>query len=110
MSRRTEKVSALLQQELGSLMNKLELPFLTTISKIEVTSDLKWAKTWITIFTQKEEEEEQVLKVLKEELPDMQKQINQKLKMKNVPRISFAIDHGEQYASRINELLRETKE
>ena len=110
MTRRTEKVSALLQQELGSLMNKLELPFLTTISKMEVTPDLKWAKAWITIFTSNEEDENQVLGILKTELPDLQKQINQKLKMKNVPRISFVVDHGEQYASRIDELLRETKE
>ena len=107
MTLRTEKVAALIQQELGSLMNKLELPFLTTISKVEVTPDLKWAKVWITVFSDKLEHEEKVLKDLSQNMYDLQGELNSKLKMKIRPRIKFELDHSQQYASHINKLLKD---
>jgi ribosome-binding factor A len=107
MSRRTEKVASLLQQEIGEFILQLELPALTTISKVEVTPDLKWCKTWITIMGD-ESEQEEVLQKLKENLYDLQGELHGKLTMKFVPRIKFVIDHGEEYAAKINELLRKT--
>lgn len=110
MSRRTEQVASTLQTELGSLMNRIELPFLTTISKIEVTPDLKHAKVWITIFSDQEQDEKIVTQLLKENLRDLQTRVNTSFAMKNVPRIHFAVDHSQQYASHINKLLKETEE
>ncbi len=109
MSRRTEKVSSLLQQEIGDFIVQLELPALTTISKVEVTPDLKWCKTWITVMGDASKQEE-VLKTLNENLYDLQGELIEKLAMKIVPRVKFVIDHGEEYAAKINELLRKAKE
>jgi ribosome-binding factor A len=109
MSRRTEKVASLLQQEIGEQLSLLELPALTTISKVEVTPDLKWSKVWITVMGN-EEKQKEVMHILIENLKEMQSELNQKLEMKIVPRVKFVIDHGEEYASRINELLRKAKE
>jgi len=107
MSRRTEQVSSLLQQEVGEYLMQLELPALTTISKVEVTHDLKWCKVWITIMGD-EKLQEKVLQILEHELYDLQGSLNRKLTMKFVPRIKFVLDHGEEYAAHINELLRKT--
>ena len=109
MSRRTEKVESLLQHEVGNFILQLELPALTTISKVEVTPDLKWCKIWITIMGDKEQHEE-VLDILRENKRELQDELNDKLTMKFVPRIKFVIDHGEEYASHINELLRKAHE
>jgi ribosome-binding factor A len=109
MSRRTEKVAAVLQQEIGFFILKMELPALTTISKVEVTPDLKWSKIWITVMGDKDQQQN-VLDLLHESLFEMQGELNRKLEMKFVPRIKFVIDHGEEYADHINELLRKTKE
>jgi len=109
MSRRTDKVSSVLQQEVGLFILRLELPSLTTISKVEVTPDLKWCKVWITILGDKAQHKE-VLDILHEHKREMQDELNDKLTMKFVPRIRFVIDHGEEYASHINELLRKTHE
>jgi ribosome-binding factor A len=110
MSRRTEKVAATLHEQLGMSMNRLELPFLTTISKVEVTSDLKHAKVWITIFSDKEKDEKAVLDALDENRYDLQGEMYEYFESKNVPRIHFAVDHSEQYSDHINKLLRKTKE
>lgn len=110
MTRRTDKVAATLQEQLGLQINKLELPFLTTISKVEVTPDLKHAKVWITIFSDKEQDEIAVLQALSENKYDLQGAMYEYFKSKNVPRIHFEVDHSEQYSSHINKLLKETEE
>ena len=109
MSRRTEKVAALLHQEVGSFLLQLELPVLTTISKVEVTPDLKWAKVWITIMGD-EKQHEEVLAVLFEHKRELQDELIDKLSMKIVPRIKFVVDRAEEYAAHINELIRKTHE
>ncbi len=109
MSRRTEKVSSLVQQEVGEFLARMELPALTTISKVEVTPDLKWGKIWITVMGDKKKQEE-VLETLKEKMFDLQGELNRAMSMKIVPRIKFVIDHGEEYAAKINELLRKAHE
>lgn len=109
MSRRIEKVQALLQQKVGAYIQQIELPALTTISKVEVTPDLKWAKIWITVMGE-QEKQNQVLAALNENLFDLQGELNRELEMKFVPRVKFVIDYGEEYAAKINRLLREAKE
>ncbi len=88
---------------------RLELPALTTISKVEVTPDLKWSKVWITIMGNTQTQQK-TLQILNENLFDMQGELIRKLKMKIVPRVKFVIDHGEEYAAKINDLLRKAKE
>jgi ribosome-binding factor A len=109
MTRRTEKVSALLHQQIGEYLSLMELPSLTTISKVEVSPDLKWCKVAVTVLGS-EEERQKVLKKLEENLPELQNDLNHKLTMKFVPKISFVLDYGEEYAARINELIRKTHE
>ena len=94
MSRRTEQVASLIQQELGQMIARLELPALTTISKIEVTPDLKWAKVGITVLDISQEA--RVLDILHANIYDMQGELIRKLKMKIVPRVIFFIDKAEE--------------
>jgi ribosome-binding factor A len=106
MTRRTDQVASLIQQELGQLLLGLELPAMTTISRVEVTPDLKHAKIWITVFTEDARVEADVLKSLGSEMYDLQGELNKALVMHHAPRIHFAVDNSQHYASRINELLK----
>jgi ribosome-binding factor A len=109
MSRRTQKVASLLQQEIGNYLLRLELPVLTTISKVEVTPDLKWCKTWITIMGN-ENKQKAVMEILHRQMFELQGELIRKLEMKIVPRVKFMVDHGEEYAEHINKLLKEAHE
>ena len=109
MSRRTEKVAALLHEEVGDYLKQLELAALTTISKVEVTPDLKWCKVWITVMGDADKQK-QVLAEIQTNLFDLQGSLNRKLTMRYVPRIKFMLDHGQEYAAKINELLRKAHE
>ena len=90
-------------------MALLELPAMTTVRNVEVAPDLKQAKIWLTVLTDKEEVEHQVLGVIEKNIYEWQGEINRKLEMRVVPRIIFFIDHSEQYADHINKLLKQTK-
>lgn len=110
MSRRTDQVGTLMQKILGEQMLGLELPAMTTISRVEVTADLKHAKVWITVFSEDDSVEQQALKTLQDNVYDLQGALNSKMKMHHTPRIAFAVDVSLHYASRINELLKKTHE
>lgn len=110
MSRRTDQVASAIQTELGNLMLGFEMPAMTTISKVEVTPDLKHAKVWITVFTQERSMEKKVLDFLRDHLYDMQGELNRTFSMAYVPRVSFKIDNSQVYASHINELLKKAQE
>jgi len=110
MSRRTEKVSSLIQKEVGPMLIELELPGLVTVSKVETSDDLNHAKIWITVMPAGEHQEKEVLKLIGESLYKMQGELNRKLRMRAVPKIAFTIDHSEEYADHINKLIRKSKE
>lgn len=110
MTRRTEQVASLIQKELGELMAALEMPAMTTISKVEVSPDLKHARVWITVFTQDKKMEGSVLDFLHKHLFELQGELNRTFTMRNVPRVAFRIDASQQYASHINELLKKANE
>ncbi|HYC79975.1 MAG TPA: ribosome-binding factor A [Candidatus Binatia bacterium] len=110
MTRRTEQVASLIQKELGELMLGLELPAMTTISRVDVTPDLKHAKVWISVFSDSASVEKDVLVTLSSNMYELQGELNRKFTMHHTPRIAFAVDHTQQHASRINELLKRTQE
>lgn len=108
MTLRTDKVSSLLKREIAALLLERELPAMVTVSKVEVSQDLKHARVFITILPLDKKTEEMVKESLYHAAFEMQKILNKKLKMKFVPRISFKVDYSQEYASHINKIIRET--
>jgi len=106
MSRRTDKVGSLFHQAVGKFIQTLELPFLTTVSKVEITPDLKWCKVFVTILGD-DAQKKTVIKILLKSRRHLQELINDEMDMKIIPRVRFVTDYSVEYASRINELLNE---
>ncbi len=108
MTFRTDKVASLLHREAAAFLNQLELPHFTTVHKVEASPDLKHAKVWITILPDSPATNSQILELISQQLYVWQGELNRKLKMRNVPRMAFAVDHSTEYASHINQLLKQT--
>ena len=106
---RIEKVNSLIQQILGQIM----LPYLKSISgivtirKVETSRDLRWAKVWITIV---DADDEATLNYLKNNIYDIQGELNRAVEMKIVPRISFHLDTTARYAQHIDEVFKRITE
>lgn len=110
MSRRTDQVASVIQKVLGEEMLLLDLPAMTTISRVEVAADMKHAKVWITVFSEDPGIEKAALQTLQNNVYDLQGALNKNFTMHHTPRIAFAVDNSLHYASRINELLKKTNE
>lgn len=111
MSHRILQVGELIRHELGNLMvSELELPknTLVTITKVEVSKDLRHAKVSVSIlpvmYTKK------VLDKLRSQAGALQFALNKKLSMKPLPRIRFAVDSLEHHAAGIEQILDRIKE
>lgn|SRR3989338_5662611 len=106
---RIDKINSLLQQQLGRIL----LPYiedsgaLVTITKVETSRDLKWSKVWISILGGNDDE---VLKIIRDNIYDIQGETNRYLHIKVLPRLQFFLDTSARYAAHINELIREVKE
>jgi ribosome-binding factor A len=106
---RVEKVNSLLEHLLGRIL----LPFLhdqkgiATIRKVEASKDLRWAKVWITIVN---DDDDKIMKTLKNNLYDIQGELNRMMEMKMVPRISFHLDTSGRYAQHINEIFKKIED
>ncbi len=106
---RLPKLNSLLQQLIGEAI----LPYvkiqngLTTVSQVEVSGDSRWAKVWVSIVGGDDDE---IFKVLNDNIYDIQGVINNKLGMKMTPRIQFFLDTSPRYAQHINELLKKVNE
>ncbi len=110
MTRRIEKVDELLKHEVSKLILK-ELEFskdvMVTVTKAETSSDLSQAKIKVSIIPFIKADK--ILKILNSQVPRLQRMLNRKLKMKNVPQIKFELDKREEKATRIEQILKKIK-
>lgn len=105
---RLEKVNSLLQILLGNIL----LPYLksmngiTTVTKVQTSKDLKYAKVWVSIVGG---DDTAIINTLKNNIYEIQGELNQQMEVKIVPRISFHLDTSGRYAAHIDEIFREIK-
>lgn len=113
-SHRIEKVNALLQQLVGEIiLTHVEIyDALVTVSKVEASRDLKWAKIWISIVGagDAKSSDKKIMETLEKNLYEIQGEVNRRLEMKIVPRLQLFLDTAPRYAQHINELIEQIHE
>jgi ribosome-binding factor A len=102
---RAAKASAVIQQALGPILKDLleNRPGMVTVSKVETTKDLRWAKVWISVFN---DDEQAVLKEIEKNIYRIQGEVNKEFATKIIPRLQFFLDKSPAYAQHIDELIR----
>ncbi len=103
---RTEKVSERIREVLGKLFvseTHLKASVLATITRVHVTTNLKSARVFVSVFP--ESETEYCMKSLSSELYKLQKTLHTQLRMRPVPRIILERDSSESSAQKIEDAL-----
>lgn len=107
MSKRLEKVNELIKGQVAMLIPREvtdpELG-LVTVTAVITTADLHYATIWISVLGKNPENS---LALIEKAARRIQKILNDRLRMKYVPKISFKLDEGEKDAGRIEELIQE---
>lgn len=106
---RTQKIASRLTQILGPVIKEqLEnRPDFVTITNVEISRDLKWAKVFISIIGQ---DDEAVLSELRKNIYTIQGEVNSQLHMKIFPRIDFVLDLNARHAAKISGIIKKLHE
>ena len=110
MSQRIRRINQLIKRELGQILcEELNFPkeILVTLTRVEASADLREAKVYISVMPEKEIEK--IIKVLNQNLRQLQQKINKRLTMKIIPKIKFREETKTREAARIEELLERVK-
>lgn len=106
---RQQKIEAAIQGELGVLFQRLAqeicLGAMVSVTVVRITSDLSIARCYLSIFAHPSTAE--VLKSIQTNQGKIRGQIGQRLKnLRKIPALTFYIDDSLEYASKIEELLK----
>ncbi len=108
---RQDKVSEALKQEISNIIHfELKDPRLgfITVTHVELTHDLRYAKVFFSVLG-KEEEHEKTKEALESGLGFIRRLIAQRIRLRFAPEISFKEDRSIEYSARIQEALNEVK-
>ncbi len=107
-NRRMERVSELVQQQLGEIIQQLSLTDcgFVTVTSAEVASDLKDARVYISVIG-KPEQQKRAVTALEQQHSRIQTELAHRIVLKYTPRLHFALDDTESHAQRIERLLNE---
>ncbi len=110
MSKRIQRVNSLIKREISQvLLREMEFPsgVLVTVTRVETSPGLKESDVWISVFPG--EETIKIIDVLNKRIYFLQQKINQRLRMRPIPKISFLREDKTGEADRIEELLEKLK-
>jgi ribosome-binding factor A len=112
MTRRTERVNDLLEEEISDLLRRdVQDPRisegLVSVTEVEVSADLHHAKVFVSILGG-EAEQGEALKALVAAAPFLHRQLRKRLALKYIPALDFIRDDSLERGAHILDLLRET--
>jgi ribosome-binding factor A len=109
-TRRQKKVASLIKEELSRLLIEGiqdSTSGLITVTRIEMTSDLKTAHVYLSTFGC--QEKEKILDLLHRKTGYLRKSIASKVKLKYNPMLFFSYDPGPDYETKIDKLIEYIK-
>ena len=110
MSKRIEQVNELIQRELGKIiLREIDFPqgIMVTLTRVETSVDLGQSKVYVSCLPGGKTKS--VLRILNQNIYDIQQGLNKRLKMRIIPKIFFTAERETAEAGRIEELLEQLK-
>jgi ribosome-binding factor A len=109
-ARRIEQLSNLIREIVaGILVENFTPPVgaLVTVIRAVISDDLQYARIFVSVLGGGEDAEATALGELTRRSGAIQRRLNQKLRMRPVPKITFSIDTAEKKRERVEKLLGE---
>lgn len=79
---------------------------ITSVTKVETSSDLAYAKVYVSIYGD-EGRKKEVVSVLKNASGFIRKEIAERINLRTTPELKFILDDSIEYAARIDELIKD---
>lgn len=105
---RQNKINEEVLRELSVIIRGLKdsrIPLMTSITGVNVTKDLKYAKVYVSIMGD-EEVQKNAVAGLKSAAGFVRRELASRLDLRNTPELQFEIDHSIEQGAYINKLIR----
>ncbi len=112
MSRRTDRLGELFREEISALLTKgLKDPRVgfVTISRVEVTEDLSYAKVLVSVMGDDKEKTSSLI-ALRNSAGFIRSHLGKAVKIRKMPELQFALDASLEHAMTIQRILHELKD
>lgn len=108
-SRRQQRVASLLKAEIAKLL--LELPYgrifdCVRITDVEISSDLKFAKVYLSIYSQDRDKEDRIYAKVSSLSKDIKRRLKNKLYLRYLPELKFLRDTTVEEGLKIDKILK----
>ena len=110
MAHRIERVNSLIRREISELIQHQikdpRLGTLVSVTAVNTTSDLKYAKVFVSSICS-QEEKQKILNVLTGASGFFRKELTRELKLRHIPELSFHWDDSIERGDRLSRLIDE---
>jgi len=110
MQYRNNRLSEEIKKEISKMiLEEIKDPrikAMVSITDIELTKDLRYAKVYVSIYGN-EEDKRETFEGLKSAAGYIRHEIGRRIKMRYTPEIIFELDHSIEYGAHISEILKE---
>lgn len=106
-----ERINSLLEREISSiLMLEVKDPDIrfVTITRVSTTSDLGFAKVYVTVLNDNRKEE--TLKALKDASGFIRHELMERVDLRHIPELQFLYDESIEYGKKIESIIEEIHE
>lgn len=108
------RINEEVKREISSLLRDgVKDPRLTamiSVTAVKVTKDLSYAKVYVSIFSNSEEEKKSNFEALKSAAGFIRKEIAHRINLRQSPQIIFELDDSIDYGMKIDSLIEKAKE
>lgn len=105
LSRTNEDIRLVMSELLREVKDPRIQQGLISVTMVDTTSDLKYCKIYVSIMGLQSEKE--FKKGIKSASGWLRRELGQRLKLRNVPELTFELDHSIEYGAHINQMLSE---
>lgn len=109
MKQRLERINELIHKIVGQSLQRLFPQSHLTITKVDVSPDLRYADISISQLPYAGTQTTNILDAVADQKKEIQRVLGRSLKTKFTPRLRFHLDAGNQKAQRVDELLRKIR-
>ena len=103
LARTNDDIQFVLSQLLRNVKDPRIAGKMISVTRVETTGDLRYAKVWLSVLDLDDEKE--FKKGLKSAGPWLRKELGSSMSLRYTPELVFEIDHSIEYGAHINELL-----
>ncbi len=105
---RIDKINEEVRRELANVIRNLKdtrIPMMTSVVAVNVTSDLRYAKAYISVMGD-EETKKKAMEGLRSAAGFVRREIGKKIDLRYTPEFVFELDHSIEHGAHIEKLLK----